>query len=94
MRSSVKEQHAKFAKSVESLTPNHLLTMKTKIILQPPGNFRRNDLYFRKRWRRMLYLTNECWSRWHKEYIQNLQVRQRWVRSVLNCRKGDIVLMF
>ena len=37
----------------EPLTPSHLLTMKSKVILPPPGEFQRADLYSRKRWRRV-----------------------------------------
>ena len=43
-------------KSLEPLTPNHLLTMKTKILPPPPGNFVPEDVYARKRWRRVQYL--------------------------------------
>ena len=45
-------------KSPEPLTPNHLLTMKTKVVLPPPGNFVKEDMYARKRWRRVQYLAN------------------------------------
>ena len=37
--------------SQDVLTPNHLLTMKSSIILAPPGNFQRADVYSKKRWR-------------------------------------------
>ena len=37
--------------AAEPLTPNHLLTMRSKIILPPPGNFQKTDLYCQKRWR-------------------------------------------
>lgn len=33
----------------EPLTPNHLLTMKVKVLMPPPGVFQREDLYCRKR---------------------------------------------
>ena len=33
----------------EPLTPNHLLTMKSKVLLSPPGEFQRADLYSKKR---------------------------------------------
>ena len=33
------------------LTPNHILTMKSKVVLPPPGNFQKEDVYLRKRWR-------------------------------------------
>ncbi|KAI4892141.1 hypothetical protein NFI96_009207, partial [Prochilodus magdalenae] len=37
----------------EPLTPNHILTMKSTIILPPPGHFVREDLYLQRRWRRV-----------------------------------------
>ena len=44
------------ADAPESLTPNHLLTMKPKVLLPPPGNFQRADVYCHKHWRRVQYL--------------------------------------
>ncbi|KAJ8019070.1 hypothetical protein HOLleu_42577 [Holothuria leucospilota] len=37
--------------SSEPLTPNHSITMKSKVLLSPPGNFESSDVYSRKRWR-------------------------------------------
>ena len=37
--------------SLDILTPNHLLTMKSSVILAPPGNFQGADVYSKKRWR-------------------------------------------
>ena len=62
---------------LEPLTPNHLLTLKPKILLPPPGKFQRTDLYSRKWWRRVQYLTNEFWLRWRREFLNNLQSRQK-----------------
>lgn len=75
------------------LTPNHILTMKSSVILPPPGQFEREDLYLRKRWRRVQYLANEFWSRWKKEYLLNLQHRQKWHKIRRNARIGDIVIL-
>ena len=47
--------------SPEPLTPNHLLASKTSVVLSPPGNFQRPDLYSSKRWRRVQYFTNQFW---------------------------------
>ena len=55
-----------FPQLPESLTPNHLITMKSKVILSPPGEFQRANLYSKKRWRRAQYLANEFWTRWRK----------------------------
>jgi hypothetical protein len=37
--------------SLNPLTPNHLLTMKSKVVFPPPGVFQSVDQYCRKRWR-------------------------------------------
>jgi hypothetical protein len=79
--------------SLEPLTPNHLLMMKSKIILPPPGNFQREDLYSRKRWRRVQHLVNEFWKRWRLEYLQNLQPRQKWTKHYRDFETGDVVMM-
>lgn len=34
----------------ETLTPNHLLTLKTQVVLPPPGKFESPDQYSCKRW--------------------------------------------
>ncbi len=44
---------------MEPLTPNHLLTMKSRVLLPPPGEFQREDIYLVKRWRRVQYLVNQ-----------------------------------
>ena len=78
--------------SLEPLSPNHLLTMKSKLLMPPPGQFQRPDLYCRKRWRRVQYLANEFWIRWRKEYLQNLQTRSKWQGKKRNAQV-DIVLI-
>ncbi|KAJ8371926.1 hypothetical protein AAFF_G00298780 [Aldrovandia affinis] len=80
-------------KSVEPLTPNHFLTMKTSVPLPPPGNFVEEDLYGRKRWRRVQYLTERFWSRWRKEYLTNISLRQRWLVPRRNIHVGDVVIV-
>ncbi|XP_071836853.1 uncharacterized protein [Apostichopus japonicus] len=79
--------------SLEPLTPNHVITLKSKILLPPPGQFDSADMYSRKRWRRVQYLLNVFWSRWRKEYLQNRQVRQKWCLPSVNIEVGDIVLI-
>ena len=40
----------------------------------------------------MQYFANEFWLRWRKEYLQLLQVRQKWVQPKRNLTVGDIVI--
>ena len=79
--------------SPEPLKSNHILTMKSTIISPPPGKFVKEDLYIRKRWRRVQLLANNFWSRWKKEYLLNLQNRQRWTKDRRNAQVNDIVLL-
>ena len=63
----------------EPLTPNHILTMKSKVVLPPPGDFQRVDRYLSKRWRRVQYLVKEFWCKWKRECLQSLQSRQKCI---------------
>ena len=75
------------------LTPNHLLTMKTKVLLPPPFVFQAPDKNRRKHWRRVQHLPNEFWIRWKKEYLLNLQQGQKWNKPRRNAYVDDIVFI-
>ena len=79
--------------SCTPLTPNQLLTMKSKMSIPPPGVFPAEDLYSRRRWRRVTHLANEFWLRWKKEYLSSLQSRSKWNTAKRNLEVGDIVLV-
>ena len=78
---------------IEPITPNLLLTQKSKVILPPPGVFPKEDVYGRKRWRTVQFLANEFWSRWRKEYISNLNSRSKWQKARRNFQVGDVVIL-
>ena len=78
---------------LDPLTPNHILTMNSRDVMPPLGNFQKADLYFRKRWKRVQYLPNVFWSRWRKQYVQNLQQRVKGNHPRRNFEKGDLVLI-
>ena len=75
------------------LTPNAILTMKSKVILPPPGIFQREDMYCRKRWRQVQHLANEFWTRWRKEYVASIQERSKWKGVRENFLVNDVVLL-
>ncbi|XP_077865842.1 uncharacterized protein LOC144352833 [Saccoglossus kowalevskii] len=79
--------------SLEPLSPSQILTLKSNVVLPPPGEFQRADVYCRHRWRRVQYLTNEFWSRWKTEFLPTLQERQKWVASQPDLQKDDVVMM-
>ncbi|XP_057183499.1 uncharacterized protein LOC130550135 [Triplophysa rosa] len=80
-------------KSLEPLTPNHLILMKSKIALPPPGKFQREDMYASRRWRRVQYLIEQFWSRWKREYLLNISTRQKWHVPRRNLSVNDIVII-
>ena len=79
--------------TVDPLTPNHLLTMKSKVLLPPPGVFQKADVYCRRRWRAVQHLANVFWERFSKEYVRVSQVRQKWNTPHRNISVNDIVLV-
>ena len=79
--------------SFQPLAPANILTMKSKVVISPPGKFLRPDLYCRRQWRRVQHIANEFWSRWRKKYLQSLQERQKWNTRRRNFVIGDVVLL-
>ena len=75
----------------EALTPSHLLLLRAGPKL-PPGVFRKEDGYSR-RWRQVQYLADVFWRRWIREYLPQLQERQKWVYPSRNFAVDDIVLV-
>ena len=77
---------------VRALTPNDLLLVRPEHGL-PPGLFDKNDNYTRRRWRKVQYLANLFWKRWHRDYLPLLQQCQKWLKPQHNLSVGDIVLL-
>lgn len=78
---------------LEPLSPNHILTTKSTVILPPPGKFQNSDMYMRRRWRRVQYLANLFWSRWKKEYLAVMQERHKWQHPQRSLVEGDVVII-
>ena len=77
---------------LEPLTPNHILLLKGKPAV-PPGLFVKQDLYVKRRWRQVQYLSDLFWKRWVQEYLLLLQERQKWSQGKRSLAAGDIVLV-
>lgn len=77
---------------LEPLTPNHLLLLKGKPAL-PPEVFEPHDLYVKRRWRQVQYLSDLFWKRWVREYLPLLQQRQKWNEKRRSLKAGDIVVI-
>ena len=78
---------------LELLTPNHLLTMKSSVVLPPPGSFQVADLYSKMRWRHVQYLANEFWIKRKTDFLHSLQTGQKWARVRRNVKVDDVVIV-
>ncbi|XP_076377138.1 uncharacterized protein LOC143259350 [Megalopta genalis] len=45
------------------------------------------------RWQHIQKVKQDFWTRWHKEYINHLNVRQRWSQGSHDIREGTIVVL-
>ena len=77
----------------QPLTPNHLLTLKSNVIISPPGDFVIQDSYSRKLWRRVQSLASQFWFCFRSEYLQACQKRTKWQTESRDLAVGDIVLL-
>ncbi|KAL7824725.1 hypothetical protein SRHO_G00327720 [Serrasalmus rhombeus] len=77
---------------LEPLTPNHLLRMKVQPVI-PPGIFQSTDLYVRRRWKQVQYITDLFWKRWIREYLPIMQKRSKWNLIKRNFLPNDLVVI-
>ena len=75
------------------LSSSNLLTQKTSVVLPPPGNFDRPDLYSRHKWTKIQHIAGEFWSRWRNQFLQNLRIQQKWNTKKRDFQVSDIVLL-
>ncbi|KAJ8362064.1 hypothetical protein AAFF_G00399990 [Aldrovandia affinis] len=77
---------------LEALTPNHLLQIKGKPVM-PPGPFRKEDLYCKRKWKQVQYIADLFWKRWIREYLPLMQERNKWNNPKRNFSPGDLVIV-
>ena len=64
-----------YTNSPTRISLNDLLTLKSNVVMLPPGEFSQPDLYSKKRWWRIQYIAEKFWNSWRKEFLQSLQPR-------------------
>ena len=73
------------------LTPNHLLLLRGNSSLSW-GVIQDGETY-RRRWRLAQQIASQFWRRWLREYLPELQRRQKWHKKLPNIQVGDLVLI-
>ena len=56
---------------------NNPAPVAPNVILPPPRVFERPDIFSKQRRRRAQHIANEFWARWKKEFLCQLQFRQK-----------------
>ena len=79
--------------SKQPIWPSNILTMKSNVVLPPPGHFVKANEYSRKRWRHIQHIGNEFWVTWQKEFLWSLQPCHKWNEKHRNFQNGGIVLL-
>ena len=80
------------AKEFDPLTLNHLLHLRSSMSF-PPGVFENDGQHTQRQWRQAQFLANLFWKRWMKEYLPQLQRRQKWNEVERNLEVDDTVLL-
>lgn len=74
------------------LTPAHFLIGER--LLQPMEDSYLNDLDNRlKRWQHLQKVRQDFWRRWQREYLMELQRRNKWTGETGNLKVGTLVLL-
>lgn len=77
---------------ISAITPGHFLTGRMLIALPEPlaADSQANLL---NRWKFIQHLFQVFWSRWSKEYLQSLQSKSKWRKTMDNLQIGDVVII-
>ena len=73
------------------ITPNHFLLLSGNYSV-PWVRTTKGDV-FQRRWRHVQHVVGHFWARWLKEYLPELNRRQKWLNKKPNLKVGDMVLM-
>ncbi|XP_076384529.1 uncharacterized protein LOC143263451 [Megalopta genalis] len=75
-----------------ALTPGHFL-IGDSLTSFPDIDFRKTPSNRPSNWQHIQKVKQDFWARWYKEYISQLNVRQRWTKGSPNITKGTIVVL-
>lgn len=74
------------------LSPAMLLTQKTGVVPTICDDVGPKEM-LRSHWKRVQFLADTFWSRWRKEYLHSLQIRQKWHHKNIDIKQGEFVLL-
>ena len=75
-----------------ALTPGHFLIGESLTSI-PEHEFTETPSNRLSTWQHIQKLKQDFWARWHKEYINELNLRHKWTKSAHNIEVGSIVVI-
>lgn len=76
---------------LEALTPGHFLIGKPLTAIPEPSYSLIKT--YKVRWHKIQQLVQQFWQRWRTEYLQSLQMRNKWQNVKPNLQIGDLVFI-
>ncbi|XP_015123431.1 uncharacterized protein LOC107045622 [Diachasma alloeum] len=77
---------------LQALTPGHFLIGEALTTLRSP-DFREVPSNRLSMWQHLQKLKQDFWTRWHREYISELNLRSKWANGEHHITTGTIVLL-
>ena len=77
---------------VSALTPGHFLIGAALKSPPEPFDVTNENISSLSRWHKLQAMRNHFWSRWHKEFLSQLQERNKWLDPNRDFKVGDVVL--
>lgn len=78
--------------NIDALTPAHFLIGEPTNCIQEESLLD-NTINHLTRWKCVEKLKQHFWRRWHREYLNRLQARPKWLKSKPEAEVGDLVLV-
>jgi transposase InsO family protein len=76
-----------------ALTPNDFIRPSTFLGPSLEGLYEDRDLILRKQWRQAQRMADHFWQRWSREYLSNLNKRDKWTQDVRSVQVDDVVVV-
>lgn len=74
------------------LTPAHFLIGDSFTSL-PEGDFTKVQTNRLSHWQHITQVRQHFWNRWHKEYLNELNIRHKWATGRHSIKKNSVVLL-
>ncbi|XP_043259052.1 uncharacterized protein LOC122401157 [Colletes gigas] len=75
-----------------ALTPAHFL-IGTSLTSIPETDFSNLPSNRLSNWQHIQKVKQDFWTRWHKEYIHQLNVRTRWIKGSHEIKEGSLIIL-